>query len=53
MLEHLGRGDATHQAAANAIVHAIEAVLRDGPRTPDMGGKASTTDVGRAIAESI
>jgi tartrate dehydrogenase/decarboxylase/D-malate dehydrogenase len=53
MLEHLGCGDAKHQSAADAIVHAIEAVLRDGPRTPDMGGKASTADVGRAIAESV
>jgi len=53
MLEHLGHGDANHQAAANAIVNAIEAVLCDGPRTPDMGGKASTADVGRAIAECI
>jgi tartrate dehydrogenase/decarboxylase/D-malate dehydrogenase len=53
MLEHLGRGDAQYQAASNAIVTAIEAVLRDGPRTPDMGGKASTAEVGRAIAECV
>jgi tartrate dehydrogenase/decarboxylase/D-malate dehydrogenase len=53
MLEHLGRGDATHTAAARAIVLAIEGVLRDGPRTRDMGGNASTTDVGRAIAQAI
>jgi tartrate dehydrogenase/decarboxylase/D-malate dehydrogenase len=53
MLEHLGRGDAGHQSAANAIVQAIETVLRDGPRTSDMGGSASTADVGRAIAECI
>ncbi|WBY01046.1 tartrate dehydrogenase [Ramlibacter tataouinensis] len=53
MLEHLGQGDATYQAAADAIVKAIETVLTDGPRTPDMGGRASTTDVGRAIAECV
>ncbi len=48
MLEHLG-----HKAAADAIVHAIEAVLREGPRTPDIGGKASTQDLGKAIAAAI
>jgi len=53
MLEHLGCGDAKYQAAANAIVQAIETVLREGPRTPDMGGRASTADVGRAIAECV
>ncbi len=53
MLEHLGHGDAIYQSAADAIVRAIETVLRDGPRTPDMGGSASTSDVGRAIAECI
>jgi tartrate dehydrogenase/decarboxylase/D-malate dehydrogenase len=39
MLEHLGHAD-----AAKAIVDAIEAVLVEGPRTPDVGGKATTTD---------
>ena len=53
MLEHLGRGEARHQAAAAAVVHAIETVLRDGPRTPDMGGRAGTADVGKAVAECI
>lgn len=49
MLEHLG-----HDAAAAAIIDGIEALLRDGgPRTPDLGGKASTSDVGKAIAEHI
>src|SRR6202795_4556811 len=37
MLEHLG-----HPDAAKAIVDAVEKVLVDGPRTPDLGGKAST-----------
>jgi len=33
-------------------VEAIERVLADpaSPRTPDMGGRAGTADVGRAIA---
>jgi len=48
MLEHLGRAD-----AAAAIVAAIEHVLIDGPRTPDIGGKAKTQDLGMAIAEAV
>jgi len=47
MLEHLG-----HPEAAAAVVRAIETVLADAkaPRTPDLGGKSTTTDVGKAIA---
>ncbi|MFL6712932.1 MAG: tartrate dehydrogenase, partial [Sulfurifustis sp.] len=45
MLEHLGHAD-----AAGALVRAIETVLTEGPRTPDLGGKAHTQDVGKAIA---
>jgi tartrate dehydrogenase/decarboxylase/D-malate dehydrogenase len=48
LLEHLG-----HQAAGAAIVRAIEAVLADGPRTPDIGGKAGTEDLGKAIAAAL
>lgn len=48
MLDHLGHSD-----AHDAIVRAIETVTAQGPRTPDMGGKASTPDVGRAIAEAL
>jgi tartrate dehydrogenase/decarboxylase/D-malate dehydrogenase len=48
MLDHLGYPD----AAAN-MLHAIETVLAKGPRTPDMGGNASTADVGKAVAEAI
>jgi tartrate dehydrogenase/decarboxylase/D-malate dehydrogenase len=48
MLDHLG-----HKDAGNAIVKAIEAVLKEGPRTPDMGGKASTQEVGKAIAAAV
>ena len=44
MLEHLG-----HAAAAAAIMRAIETVTAEGPRTPDMGGRATTVDVGKAI----
>ncbi len=48
MLEHLG-----HKDAGDAVVRAIETVLRDGPRTRDIGGTASTQEMGRAIAEAV
>ncbi|MCG5514141.1 tartrate dehydrogenase [Ectothiorhodospira shaposhnikovii] len=51
MLEHLG-----HQAAAQAIVTAFEAVLTEGdPRvlTPDIGGQGNTRSLGEAIAARI
>jgi tartrate dehydrogenase/decarboxylase/D-malate dehydrogenase len=48
MLDHLG-----HAAAHDAIVRAIEKVTADGPRTPDMGGKASTSDVGKAVVDAL
>jgi len=50
MLDFLGNGDAKYRAAHDAILAAIETVLVDGPRTPDMGGKGSTTEMGQAIA---
>ena len=49
MLRHFGEAD-----AANAIERAIESVLGDGgPRTPDIGGKASTRELGDAIAAAL
>jgi tartrate dehydrogenase/decarboxylase / D-malate dehydrogenase len=48
MLRHLELGD-----AAVAIDRAIEGVLRDGPRTPDLGGTASTADVGAAVLAAL
>jgi tartrate dehydrogenase/decarboxylase/D-malate dehydrogenase len=48
MLDHLG-----HPDAAGAVLAAIEAVLAAGPRTPDIGGSASTQAVGTAIAAAI
>lgn len=39
--------------AAAAIMTAIEAVMAGGPRTPDMGGAASTQEVGRAIKTAL
>ena len=48
MLEHLGHAD-----AAAAVLRALETVLAEGPRTPDLGGKATSTDLGRAIASIV
>ena len=51
MLEHLGE-----PAAGAAIVKSIEHVLESGsdaPRTPDIGGNASTSDLGKAIASAL
>jgi tartrate dehydrogenase/decarboxylase / D-malate dehydrogenase len=45
-----------YPAAHDAVMSAIESVLQPGsgaPRTPDLGGRASTSDVGRAIALAI
>jgi tartrate dehydrogenase/decarboxylase/D-malate dehydrogenase len=53
MLDFLTHGQGAGRAAHDAIVAAIEDVLRSGPRTPDLGGSASTTEVGKAIAERI
>jgi tartrate dehydrogenase/decarboxylase/D-malate dehydrogenase len=49
MLDHFGE-----KKAAAAIVSAIEDVVGGGgPRTPDMGGQASTSDLGAAIAAQV
>ena len=49
MLEHLG-----HPQAAKAIESAIETALEDSRlHTPDMGGSASTEELGKAIADAV
>ena len=49
MLDHLG-----HPEAAAAVERAIETVLENTSlRTPDMGGKATTMELGAAIAEAV
>jgi tartrate dehydrogenase/decarboxylase / D-malate dehydrogenase len=48
LLGHLG-----YSHAADAVVAAIEQVLQSGPHTPDIGGKASTEDVGKAVAAAV
>jgi tartrate dehydrogenase/decarboxylase/D-malate dehydrogenase len=53
MLDFLGDGRGTARAAHDAIVKAIEHVLAEGPRTPDMGGTASTSEIGQAIAARV
>jgi tartrate dehydrogenase/decarboxylase/D-malate dehydrogenase len=49
MLDHLGAS-----AAHDRIVTAIERVLAEGgPRTPDLGGRATTRDVTAAIVAAL
>jgi tartrate dehydrogenase/decarboxylase/D-malate dehydrogenase len=49
MLAHLG-----NDSAHDRILRAIEKVLGGGgPRTPDLGGKATTKDVAAAVAASL
>ena len=49
MLDHLGSRD-----GHDLVVGAIERVLAgDGPRTPDLGGKANTRDVADAILKEL
>ena len=49
MLDHLG-----HPKAAAAVESAIETVLDDPHlRTPDMGGKGTTVEVGKAIESAL
>jgi len=53
MLDFLGRGEGPAHAAHDAVVAAIEQVLRDGPRSRDLGGEATTTEIGQAIAARV
>jgi len=50
MLDHLGEPE-----AGQAVIQAIEKVLQspNPPFTPDLGGKASTSDLGGAIARAV
>ena len=48
MLEHLGEAD-----AAERLMTALEDVCRDGVRTRDLGGSASTRDVGDAVVRKL
>jgi len=53
MLDFLGNGEGAERAAHNVMLEAIQHVLKEGPRTGDLGGKATTTEVGAAIAARI
>jgi tartrate dehydrogenase/decarboxylase / D-malate dehydrogenase len=48
MLDFLG-----YPKAHDALLRAIEQVLGEGPKTPDLGGTANTVEVGKAIAEAL
>jgi tartrate dehydrogenase/decarboxylase/D-malate dehydrogenase len=49
MLDHLGQPE-----AARAVVGAVERLVKDGTRlTRDLGGTASTSEVGRALAALV
>jgi tartrate dehydrogenase/decarboxylase/D-malate dehydrogenase len=48
MLEHLGEPE-----AAGRLMQALESVCREGPRTRDVGGAASTREVGEAVAAAV
>jgi tartrate dehydrogenase/decarboxylase/D-malate dehydrogenase len=53
MLDFLTGGEGAGRAAHDAIVKAIEQVIATGPRTPDLGGSANTTEMGEAIAKAV
>jgi tartrate dehydrogenase/decarboxylase/D-malate dehydrogenase len=48
MLEHLGE-----ERAARQLMGAIEKVTASGLHTPDLGGKAGTADITRAVCEAL
>jgi isocitrate/isopropylmalate dehydrogenase len=48
MLRHLGEA-----AWAGAIERAVEAVLRDGPHTGDLGGRATSAEVTTAVIAAL
>jgi len=48
MLEHLGEAE-----AARRLMDAIEAVCREGPRTRDLEGSASTSEIGDVVVARV
>ncbi len=48
MLEHLGEAE-----AAALLMRAVEQVCADGVVTPDLGGKATTVEVTRAVCDAV
>ena len=53
MLDFLGHSKGPARAAHDAIVAAIAEVLAVGPRTPDLKGNATTSEMGAAIAALV
>jgi tartrate dehydrogenase/decarboxylase/D-malate dehydrogenase len=56
MLSYLAEtpgADPRYREAHDAILAAIEKTLKDGPRTGDLGGKATTVELGDAIASLL
>ena len=48
LLDHIGEPE-----AGTLVMDALRAVARDGPRTKDLGGTATTREVGEAIAARV
>ena len=48
MLEHLG-----YPEAAKVVEEAIEVAIGENIKTFDLGGRATTSDVGKAVAEIV
>jgi len=48
MLDELGERE-----AARMMMEALELVCREGPRTRDVGGRATTRQVGDAVVEAV
>ena len=48
-----GRGPLIQGGPLGRVLGAIETVLTEGPRTPDIGGSATTREVGQAIAAAL
>lgn len=53
MLKIAGKSDTSFVLAHDRILTSIEQVLEKGPYTPDLGGNATTQDVGSAIADRV
>jgi tartrate dehydrogenase/decarboxylase/D-malate dehydrogenase len=48
LLDHLGEAD-----AGRLVMDALRRIAREGPRTADLGGRASTHEVGQAMVSAI
>ena len=48
MLDYLGEAE-----AAGAVMRALEDTCREGPRTRDIGGTATTREVGEAVSARL